>query len=73
MKVEIELAALTRVVHTVEVEMSDDAAPDQLRDAVDRAYEETDGGEYVDDGVYWERGTCTWRIKNGPREGETGP
>lgn len=56
--VEVRLSALTRVEYTEVVEVPADITPDELDDLVRDRYDKVDGGEYVDDPEYWQRGTC---------------
>lgn len=54
----IELAALTRVCHSVIVEVPDDLDLTEQDRIVDQAYETTSGAEFTDDTDYWEKGAC---------------
>ena len=56
MKVSIEFGVLTRVPYTHEIEMPDDATEDDIFDRADEIYGDLDGGEFIDDPDYWERG-----------------
>lgn len=56
--VEVRLSALTRVEYMEVVEVPVDITADQLNELVNRRYDKVDGGEYVNDPEYWERGSC---------------
>jgi hypothetical protein len=56
--VEIRLAALVRVEHTEVVEVPANITEEELQQLVNDRYNKVDGGEYVDDADYWERGHC---------------
>lgn len=56
--VEVRLSALTRVEYMEVVEVPADITPRQLNDLVNKRYEAVDGGEFVSDPDFWERGTC---------------
>jgi len=51
----VNLAALTRVQWYGNVEVPKDMDPDEV---VEKMNDEIDGGEYVDDVDYWEKGHC---------------
>jgi hypothetical protein len=55
-KVEIRLAALTRVEYTETLEVPADITETELNELVNQRYRDVDGGCYVDDPDYWERG-----------------
>jgi hypothetical protein len=63
MKVTITLAALTRLEYSEEVEVSDSISDNELDELVQKRYDEVDGGKYLDDPDYWERGECYWDKK----------
>jgi len=56
--VEIRLAALLRVEHTEVIEVPADITEGELQQLVNDRYDKVDGGEYVDDPDYRERGDC---------------
>lgn len=56
--VEVRLSALTRVEYMEVVEVPVDMTASQINELVNRRYEKIDGGEYINDPEYWERGTC---------------
>jgi len=57
--VRISLSAFTRVSYEVVVEVDEAVAnsPQKLQDLANRTWDETDGGDFVDDADYWEKGT----------------
>lgn len=56
--VEIRLAALVRVEHTEVIEVPVNITEEELQQLVNERYDKVDGGQYVDDADYWERGHC---------------
>lgn len=56
--IEVRLSALIRVEHTEVVEVPDNITTDEIRQLVNDRYTKVDGGTYVQDADYWERGTC---------------
>ena len=69
MKVRIQLAALTRVEYSKEIDVPDDLTDADLDTVVQDAYiveiaacnkDEIDGGDYWEDPHYWEQGQCYW-------------
>ena len=60
MKIRINLAALTRMEYSKEVEVPDDITEGELEDMVSKAYVDTDETEYTEDNEYWEKGHCWW-------------
>ena len=60
MKVRLNLAALTRVEFSKEVEVPDGTTPHELDDMVRDLWDNTDGGEFWDDPDYFEKGHCWW-------------
>jgi len=61
-RIKFHLAALTRVVcdFEKEVEVPDDVTLTEcrLREMAREEYDEVDGGDFVQDYDYWERGDC---------------
>ena len=60
MKVEVSLAAYTRVEYTKEIEVPDDATDAEIDEAARQVHENTDGGEYTADNDYWEDAPVEW-------------
>ena len=60
MKVQIRLAALTRMEYTKEIEVPDDTPDHVLDQKLKEIYDKTDGDKYLEDFDYWERGLCHW-------------
>lgn len=60
MKVRINLAAITRMEYSEEIEVPDDTTDAKLDDLLEERYDKVDGGEYTDDNDYWEKGYCRW-------------
>jgi hypothetical protein len=56
--VEVYLSGLTRVQYSEVVEVPADITDDELNRLVDMRYQAVDGGEFVSDARYWERGEC---------------
>lgn len=56
--VEVRMSALIRVEHTEVVEVPDNITAEELQHLVNDRYRKVDGGTYVQDTDYWERGTC---------------
>ena len=54
--VRVNLAALTRLEYSCIVEVPDDY--DRMDELATDVYERTDGSEFTEDGMYWERGNC---------------
>ncbi|TDX26768.1 hypothetical protein DFO67_11533 [Modicisalibacter xianhensis] len=59
-KVDITLRALTAVEHTVTVDVPVNATDDDISSLASELFENTDGNDFVDDGVTWDEGTHTW-------------
>jgi hypothetical protein len=59
-KVRLNLAALTRVEFSKEIEVPDGTPAHELDDMVRKLWDDTDGGEFVDDPDYFEKGHCWW-------------
>lgn len=57
--VRIVLAALTRCEYSEIIEVSESITDEELEELVSQRYEEVDGGDYEDDTMYWEKGTCS--------------
>jgi len=58
--IRVKLAVLTRVEYSRVISVPDDFSENELDRLVDETYRNTDGGEYLDDPDYWEKGNCYW-------------
>lgn len=56
--VEVRLSALIRVEHTEVVEVPANITAEELQQLVNDRYTKVDGGDFVQDADYRERGTC---------------
>lgn len=59
-KVTITFGALTRAEYQHTIEVPDDADDKYILTKSDEIYRDLDGGEFVDDPHFWERGVTTW-------------
>lgn len=59
-KIRIVLGALTRVEYTEVLEVPAGMSRSDLNRLVEERYDRVDGGDFVDDDQYWERGECYW-------------
>lgn len=57
-RVELRLSALTRVDFSEVVEVPADITDEELNHLINQRYRDVDGGQYVPDPEFWERGTC---------------
>jgi hypothetical protein len=64
--VEVSLSAYTRLEHVEVVEVPEDITAKELNELANLRYQQVDGGEYVSDPGYWERGTCETRTYPSP-------
>lgn len=71
MKVRLNLAALTRAEFSKEIEVPDDTPRHILDEMVHDLWDNTDGGEFVDDPYYFEKGHCWWdKVEEGEPHGK---
>lgn len=56
--VQVQLSAMTRVEYTEVVEVPADITQEELNELVNERYRHVDGGDFISDPEYWERGTC---------------
>jgi hypothetical protein len=61
-RIKITLAAMTRVEYTEYVEVPEALSEQELYDLVEQRWDDVDGGEFVDDPDYWEKGNCTHEL-----------
>ena len=57
-RIRINLAALTRVEYSEEIDVPVEFEEEQMDEFVNLAYQEVDGGLFQDDTQYWEKGNC---------------
>jgi len=60
MKVRLNLAALTRLEFSKEVEVPDNITSHELDDLVRKAWDESDYEDFSEDHEYFEKGHCWW-------------
>ena len=58
MKLRVYLAALTRMEHTVDIEVPDNTPEHEFDAIARRVYDETDAEDFTEDYEFWERGNC---------------
>lgn len=56
--VRINLSALTRVEYCEVVEVPASFSEGDIQEVIDTCYKQVDGGAYVDDVEFWEKGEC---------------
>jgi len=66
-EVDVSLAALTRQEFQESIEVPVEFGDEDMLRLIDIAWNGVDGGEYLDDPNFWEKGNCSWTEAGGAK------